>query len=101
MKGGAQPRWCKNGKELFFVQDETLMAVPISTVPDPLLGAASPLFEDRDGLSRGRGWHYDVSSDGRRFVLVETLKKSTLSIRVVQTWFAEFRHPQQSRRRPE
>ncbi len=35
---------------------------------------------------------YDVSSDGQKFVVVETLEEeSPPVVRVVQNWFAEFR----------
>jgi Tol biopolymer transport system component len=96
--GGTQPRWSRDGRELFYVEEDTLMAVPVDTAAGFSLGAAARLFQDRDGFSRGRGLHWDVSADGKRFVLVETLQKSTLSIRIVQNWFAEFREREPIRR---
>jgi eukaryotic-like serine/threonine-protein kinase len=95
-KGGSQARWSKDGEELFYVEDATLIAVAVTTVPNLSLGPATRLFEDKDGLA-GRGLNYDVSSDGRSFVLPETLQKSTLTIHIVQNWFAEFRDRKQPR----
>jgi Tol biopolymer transport system component len=97
MRGGAQPRWPKDGNELFYVEDATLIAVQVSTVPEFALGAAERLFEDKEAFP-GRGMRYDVSFDGRRILMTDTLQKVNLSIRVVQNWFAEFRDRQQPRR---
>jgi Tol biopolymer transport system component len=97
MRGGSQPRWRKDGNELFYVEDATLVAVHVSSVRDFALGAAERLFEDKDPFP-GRGIRYDVSFDGRRILMTETLQKANPSIRVVQNWFAEFRDRQQSRR---
>jgi eukaryotic-like serine/threonine-protein kinase len=97
MRGGAQPRWRKDGNELFFVEDATLVTVRVSSVRDFALGAAERLFEDKEAFA-GRALRYDVSFDGRRILMTETLQKANLSIRVVQNWFAEFRDRQQPRR---
>ena len=96
MRGGAQPRWRKDGNELFYVEDTTLLAVKVSSVRE-FAPAAERLFEDKEAFS-GRGMFYDVSFDGQRILMTETLQKANLSIRVVQNWFAEFRDRQQPRR---
>jgi dipeptidyl aminopeptidase/acylaminoacyl peptidase len=93
MRGGAQPRWRKDGKELFYVEDTTLVAVRVAFVPKFEPGAAERLFEDKE-VFPGRGMSYDVSFDGQRILMREVLEKANLSIRVVQNWFAEFRNRQ-------
>jgi Tol biopolymer transport system component/predicted Ser/Thr protein kinase len=93
MRGGAQPRWRKDGKELFYVDDTTLVAVRVAFVPKFEPGAAERLFEDKE-VFPGRGMSYDVSFDGQRILMREVLEKANLSIRVVQNWFAEFRNRQ-------
>ena len=51
-------------------------------------------FEDEEALD-GRGHQYDVSADGERFVLVETVEESSpVAIHVAQNWFAEFQDNQ-------
>ena len=40
------------------------------------------------------GHAYDVSVDGRQFVLIEIVGPSTPVIRVVENWFEEFRDQQ-------
>jgi hypothetical protein len=90
--GGSQPRWRRDGSELFWVEGETLMATSVSTTPTFSMGATTKLFSD---ANLDWSWFepaYDVSPDGQRFVLTEpsgTVRNAT--IRVVQNWFAEFR----------
>jgi Tol biopolymer transport system component len=70
--GGGDPRWRPDGRELFYIGDDgRLMAVPIrgsqTFEPEP----AEALFET--GLAPHYGDarnHYDVSRDGRRFLLM-------------------------------
>ncbi|MDA2925240.1 hypothetical protein MYX65_11435 [Acidobacteria bacterium AH-259-L09] len=93
-KGGRQPRWRKDGKELFYGQGDTLVAVSVTTTPTFSVGATKPLFEAK-GIFDLRGHQYDVSADGQRFVMVERLEQASSSvIRVVQNWFEEFRERQ-------
>ena len=59
--GGAQPRWSKDGKELFYVERDTLMTVAVATTPSFTSGAVTRLFQDAN-LS-GTVPHYDVSTN--------------------------------------
>ena len=96
--GGTQPRWSRDGKELFYVEGSTLVAVSVSSGPTFSVGSARRLFE-HPGLPDSRGSlsypKYDVSTDGRQFVLHEPVdlgeEAPKPSIRVVQNWFEEFR----------
>ncbi len=91
-KGSVQPRWSHNGKELFYVEGDTLVAAAFSTRSTFTTAATTPLFQHAWFGSGHR--NYDVSADGRRFVVVETLEPVEAdppSIRVVQNWFSEFK----------
>ena len=95
--GGAQPRWSKDGKELFYVERDTLMAVAVATTLSFTSGAATRLFQDAYllGLDASR---YDVSGDGRRFVLPEPVagaEEKPPSIHIVQNWYEELRDREQ------
>ena len=90
--GGCQPRWSRDGKELFYVDGATLMAVTIATSPVFRPGSAKPLFSNSH-LARIGQTAYDVSADGR-FVLVEDARGEDAkppSIHVVENWYEEFR----------
>jgi len=88
--GGTSPRWRRDGKELFNVEGIKLMAASAATRPAFSAGTPAALFENR-GL-----WsfypQYDISPDGKRFILIERLiAKKPLAIHVVNNWFEEFR----------
>jgi Tol biopolymer transport system component/predicted Ser/Thr protein kinase len=95
--GGRQLRWSRDGKELFYVEGEKLMAVGVSTEAEFTATPPKELFEHR-GLRRLL-WepNYAVSLDGQRFLLPEQMdtEVSDVKIRVVQNWFAEFKDQQQ------
>ena len=75
------------------------MSVAISTTEGFWAGSAKPLFE-HPGL-RGSSSTFDVSADGQRFVVVESLENEEgeaakpPSIHVVQNWYEEFRNREQ------
>ena len=98
--GGRKVRWSRDGKELFYVEGQTLVAVSVLTSPTFSVGSATRLFEHpglRDGFNYAP---YDVSADGQRFILAEPVGESAEapepSIRVVENWFEEFRGRQQN-----
>ena len=75
------------------MEEETLVAVPLTTEPEFTVGKAMRLFEHR-GIARQNGPQYDVSADGQRFVVTDSVEEEeevTSAVRIVQNWFAEFR----------
>jgi len=98
--GGTRVRWSRDGKELFYVEGETLVAVSVSSGSSFPVGPATRLFE-HPGLRPGGNYApYDVSADGQRFILAEPVgaggEAPEPSIRVVQNWYEEFRDRQQN-----
>jgi len=88
--GGADPRWRRDGRELFFISsDRKLMAVDIQAGSIFQVGLPRPLFDVRvSGLIDVRT-HYAVAADGRRF-LVNTIDETDVAapITVVLNWRA-------------
>jgi eukaryotic-like serine/threonine-protein kinase len=69
--GGSEPRWAPSGRELFYRNGDRMMAVPIDYTPTLRPGAPAALFE---GQYTRIGWgsaNYDVTPDGRRFLMVK------------------------------
>jgi hypothetical protein len=72
INGGVQPRWSRDGKELYYLSlDRKLMAVPVKIAPDFEYGAPKELFQT---YTLGAGgfvyvFRYDVAADGRFLVL--------------------------------
>ena len=67
--GGSQPRWRRDGKEIFFLSaDRKMMAAEVhSEGSDFLAEVPQPLFQTRARYTGERC--YDVSADGQRFVI--------------------------------
>ena len=86
--GGNLPRWRRDGKEIFYAaSDNRVMAVTVDGDRPALeVGPARPLFEARPVGLRS---FFDVSADGRRF-LVNSLRGESLSssITILQNWNA-------------
>jgi Tol biopolymer transport system component len=74
--GGRHPRWSGDGRELFYVADDgTIMAVAIDA-GGSALRTASPRALFRARLQNAHipgGRPYDVSADGQRFLINETI----------------------------
>ena len=74
MRGGTAPRWSPKGDELFFVADDTLMAVSVKLEPRFSAGVPRALFTAaKVGVDGAQG--YDVDADGRRFIMVRTITR--------------------------
>jgi Tol biopolymer transport system component len=72
--GGTQPRWNKNGKEIFYVSlDDKMMATPVKVSPDGQSlenGTPAILFPVRIPVGPlSTKQQYAVSSDGQRFLV--------------------------------
>jgi serine/threonine-protein kinase len=99
-RGGTQPRWSRDGKELFYLEGRRFMAV--GTGSGGVMEPATPevLFEGRHGETFGdAGASYDVSLDGSRFVMARTkdLVMPTV-IQVVLNWPAALSADVQTKR---
>jgi serine/threonine-protein kinase len=85
--GGTAPRWSRDAREIFYVEENRLMAVSVTTRPKFSPGVPVALFESRL-LQVG----YDVSPDGKHFVVpIRPPNEPPISIHVVDNWFDEFR----------
>ena len=72
--GGTKPLWSPAGGELFYVDaSNMLMAVPVQTSPVFKPGIPVKLFEARNIGTLASGRFFDVTKDGRRFVMIKEL----------------------------
>jgi len=89
-EGGTRPRWRRDGKELFFVSlGNKLMAVPVREENNTLdIGSPEPLFQINPPDSQYAGWIYDVTPDGKRFIVATRLPEppSAEPITLVVNW---------------
>ncbi|MEW5980552.1 MAG: hypothetical protein AB1898_32615 [Acidobacteriota bacterium] len=92
-EGGAHPHWSSDGKELFYIESETLVSIPIASVPDLSPGVPKRLFSDPNLKFSEQ---FDVSQDGRQFLILEPVGDAPPPvIRVVENWYTEFRQDRQ------
>ncbi len=97
LRGGHGARWRDDGKELYYVEDDALMAVPVTYSPTQSFGQPVELFRSRAlRYSLSRVFPYDVTRDGQFFVVAEPVDQGpTESIWVVLNWYDEFRDREQ------
>jgi Tol biopolymer transport system component len=90
--GGAQVRWRRDGKELFFIAtDGRLMAVPLQTDPagTPKPGTPVPLFLTHVGAVEDISLaHYVPSADGQKFLMDTIVEENAAPITVIVNWKA-------------
>jgi Tol biopolymer transport system component len=69
--GGVEPRWSRDGKELFYFSGQTLMAVPVSLQPTFSTGPRVALFDAAVQPGYTADSHrWQVAPDGKRFLLL-------------------------------
>lgn len=71
-EGGASPHWRRDGKELFYVSPANkLMATQILESRTSLrIVSSRPLFQTTPPESLWAGWRFDVTADGKKFLVV-------------------------------
>jgi hypothetical protein len=95
--GGMQPLWSKNGQELFFLElNGAVRATSVGRGSTWSAGNPTRMFEGSyfHGVGGGVGRTYDVSVDGRRFLMIKELGvggSSDASFIVVQNWLDELK----------
>ena len=91
--GGTEPLWSREGNEIFYRVGDRMMASSFRTAPAVQAGPPELLFEGAYQKGRDSRPAYDVSADGRRFLMVRTNdgNSSPAGFQVVLEWFGELR----------
>ena len=97
--GGDQPRWRRDGRELFYLADNSMMAVDVNGAESALeVGMVRRLFDVErrlqsyssliaSGANFGTGRVYDVTADGQRFLVnVVAEQPAPPPITVITNW---------------
>jgi Tol biopolymer transport system component len=106
--GGTDPVWKRTGGELYFRNGDKMMAVAVSTAPTFTAGRPQMLWEGHysHGMSTSCGppgatsSNYDVTADGRRFLMVKDEAADTAvskQIVVVLGWADEVARMERSK----
>jgi len=91
--GGTRPLWSRDGGELFYlVPPGAVMSAPVTPGPTFSVGAPALVFKG-DYVAPQTGRAYDVSPDGRRFLMLKNAPAETAEpprqLVVVQNWAEE------------
>jgi Tol biopolymer transport system component len=92
--GGAQPKWSRDGRELFFISNTQVMAARISTRSGFQVESLGPLFTSRDFRQDQFHQTYDVLADGRFLFMVgrrALAQAGPPRIAWVEHWLADLR----------
>ncbi len=92
--GGAEPVWPRNAHQLFFRNGDGMFAVDVKLTPTFSAGPPHRLFEGAyDKGYWGVFRMYDVTADGRRFLMQKGVGDTSKSapINIVVNWFEELR----------
>ncbi|MGI8783712.1 MAG: protein kinase domain-containing protein [Acidobacteriota bacterium] len=91
--GGQGPVWGPNGKELFYLNPENrLMVVSVETHLSFTISVPRQISPMPTALGTRYGRVYDITPDGRRFVVVKEDEESgSTHLNVVLNWFEELR----------
>jgi eukaryotic-like serine/threonine-protein kinase len=97
--GGILPRWSRDGRELFYVDDGRIFAVPVRTTSTFEFGPSTDVFgavvlgQGPPGYLTGPAYPYDVTPDGQRFLVSSfPLPDPGAPITVVTNWTARLKH---------
>jgi eukaryotic-like serine/threonine-protein kinase len=92
-RGGGEPRWRRDGKELFYLSAEgKMMAVPVRLGTSFEAGSPVVLFQThlRQPISAQDVFSYDVSSDGQRFLVnTKVDEPNAAPLSIILNWASE------------
>ncbi len=93
--GGVEPRWARNGRELFYRNEIGDQMIVVEITGEPTFRAGTPrvLFEGIYQRSAGGAAFYDVRPDAQRFLMVQAGEQGAGAgqINVILNWFEELK----------
>jgi Tol biopolymer transport system component len=93
--GGSEPKWRRDGKELFYLgPNQLLMRVRTQTTSGFEADPPVPLFQTPSvgRITIGLGNSFDVAADGQRFLFIAPADESSKPITVFVNWAATLPH---------
>jgi hypothetical protein len=89
--GGMEPVWSRDGRELFYRNNNKMMVVNVAAGSAFAAGLPQVLFEGRYQFSGTSVSAYDVSRDGKSFLMVQPAEsvQPASQISIVLNWSAQ------------
>ena len=92
--GGSEPRWAPDGRTLFYRSERAMIAAHVSVAPQFAVIGRDVLFEG-DYLTGAGHQSYDVSRDGRAFLMLQ--RETSEELIMVLNWSTELRAKMRAR----
>jgi serine/threonine protein kinase len=91
--GGVEPVWSAAGNELFYRSGDKMLAVDVQQSPSFSFGKSRELFSGAYTFGGVESQNYDVSRDGRRFLMVkrDTTGDANPPLNIIVNWFSELK----------
>lgn len=90
--GGTEPVWSADGNRVFYRGDRKMMSATISRAPSRAVTSRHMVFVDTfDGDMPMPHRNFDVTPDGRHFVMIAPMQDASPETIVVLNWKAELR----------
>jgi Tol biopolymer transport system component len=94
VNGGVEPRWSRDGRELFYWSGRTLNVVAVKTAPTFEAGPPRKLFDAPIQAGYVNDNHrWQVSPDGQRFLVLALQESAPATIRVIVNWPSLLQRP--------
>jgi Tol biopolymer transport system component/tRNA A-37 threonylcarbamoyl transferase component Bud32 len=90
-EGGTEPRWARNGRELFFKSGGRMMAVSVADGPALDVSDPAPLFSLAGYRGARNRQQYDVGPDGRFLMIRDPRPGEAAPVVYAAGWLAELR----------
>ena len=90
-EGGIEPRWARNGRELFFKSGSQMMTVSIADGPTLNVSDPRPLFPLAGYRSARNRQQYDVAPDGRFLMIRDPRPGQAAPVVYAPDWLAGLR----------
>ena len=91
-EGGEEPRWSRDGRELYYRNGNLFMSVAVETGQAFQAGKPVSLFGGIFDLRTNSGITYDVDPKKNRFLMIRPAEESSApSVMIVLNWFEELR----------
>lgn len=97
-EGGREPRWSRDGRELYYRNGRMTMVVAIDAKQEIHASKPKMIFEG-DFASPGSTPQYDVSPDGKRFLMLKgQVSKPVKKINVIVNWQEELKQKMEKKK---
>ena len=89
LDGGTEPVWSATGREIFYRSGDRMMAAAVKTQGGFEVGGRTQLFDGPFDEAPRVLPNYDVTRDGKTFVMLQQIQGTAQSVFVTLNWFAQ------------